>query len=153
MIHITRGVAGSGKSTWVEHLVNSAPKDAKIYVFSADAHHMVDGVYRFDPARAAEAHGKCLREYARLTLRYANATIIVDNTNTSPWELSPYVQLAIATGVPYEVRFFPCDLQTAIERNIHNVPHSVIMHMLNNLHMPVPAHWNIQVENTGLLWG
>lgn len=139
-VKILRGLPGSGKSTWAK---NNFLKP----IISADDFHMIDGVYKYDPTKAGEAHADCLRRFTRsLIVGDQDTTIIVDNTNTRTFELAPYVQLAIAWGADCEILYFPCTLEDAIKRNTHGVPDSTILAMQVALNTEVmPPFWKQRV--------
>lgn len=140
-VYIMRGLPGSGKSTWAKDNLPHA------VVCSADHFHTgSDGVYRFDPANAGNAHGECLKKFAILleTFRITGngPDVVVDNTNTTAAELAPYVALSAAYGVEYEIVFIPCDFATACYRNTHRVPRATIWHMMQNLNTErLPVWW------------
>lgn len=135
-----RGLPGSGKSTHV------AKMGVDAVVCSADHYHVVDGTYRFDPARAGEAHNACLRKYVETLILPQYLTVVVDNTNTSLMELSPYVRLAEALGVEYEIHYILCSVVTALQRNVHAVPATTILKMHKNLVTEeLPPWWRVRV--------
>lgn len=120
---ITRGGSGAGKSTWAK---NHHP-NARI--FSADNFFLVDGEYRFDPTKLGEAHGKCLRDYIDFCRGVSvgeyvgeNLTAIVDNTNTTLSEFSPYAEVAQAYGHEVQILTFIYDPVAAHTRNTHSTP-------------------------------
>lgn len=109
---ILQGQSGSGKST---HAAKAFP-DAM--VCSADDYFMVDGEYKFDPAKLGEAHKACLQSWL-LALGADLDVIVCDNTNTSLWEMSPYIQVAAAMGCEVEVVRCVASAETAAKRNTH----------------------------------
>ena len=142
-IYITRGLPGCGKSTWIGKI--RVPGDL---VCSADHIHIIDGVYRYDPAKTALGHQICLREYnaAVSGLVPFREYVFVDNTNTSIFEIAPYVQLAEAYQIPYEIIFFPCSLEVSSQRNTHKVPLGTILQMNKNLNTEsLPPWWKIRL--------
>lgn len=138
MIYIMRGLPGSGKSTWAR----------KYKTFSADEYHVINGVYQFDPKRAAYAHKECLRAYLMfLRVGISQQDVAVDNTNTTLVELAPYVRLAEVFCREYKIVYLTCDVETAIKRNVHNVPANTILQMNKNLITEiVPPYWNQDVN-------
>ena len=141
-----RGLPGCGKSTWIEE---ELPKDefggnGNAVVCSTNFYHTIDGVYQYDPKRAGWAHNQCLLKYLA-TLQEKLVTteyLVVDSTNTTLLELSPYVRLAEAFGVEYEIVCLPCDLEIAASAGIHSVPINTLLRMQQHLLTElVPAHW------------
>lgn len=116
-VHILSGVSGSGKS--------SLARSFRGTVVSADDFFMVDGEYRFDATKLSLAHGSCFRTFIRL-LDNRDATVIVDNTNTTAVEIAPYALGAAALGHSFRVLTLMCrtgkDLLLCAERNTHCVP-------------------------------
>lgn len=107
-LYVLIGAPGSGKSTWASGL--------GAVVCSADDHFIEDGQYRFDPRLLGDAHAACFRKAVEAC--GARATnIVIDNTNTTAVEISPYVALGQAYG--YEV--VPV-VFVARGQNIHGVP-------------------------------
>lgn len=140
MIMIMRGLPGSGKSTYIRENFPGAE------VCSADHFFMEDGEYRFDPAKIGEAHGGCLRKYMKVLEAHSESasaqTIVVDNTNTQAWEISPYIAIANAFGMEAEIVNFTVSVETAVERNIHGVPEHVIRAMNERLEKEsIPPFW------------
>jgi hypothetical protein len=104
------------------------------------------GVYRFDIEKIHEAHHKCLRLFlSEVVVTRTAARLIVDNTNVHPIAIAPYIAIAEAYGVEYEiVRMMPAGLTVGdmAARCIHNVPvdkiESMQYVMRNN---PLPNYW------------
>ncbi len=133
---IMRGLPGSGKS----YFANRLKLGGRAVVVSADDAHTVDGVYRFDPAKKAQAHDNCLRQaLEEMKGDYQGfhdtncALLIVDNTNIAVWEIAPYYRLAEVFDLQVEVVRLHCDFETACRQNVHEVPRSVIWAMYQML--------------------
>jgi tRNA uridine 5-carbamoylmethylation protein Kti12 len=136
---ILSGLPGSGKSTYARTLVDET--GGRWVVCSADLFFMVNGEYLFDPSKIGEAHQKCWQHfYDAMSLKIEN--IIVDNTNLTTWEISPYVLPAEAQGYTVEIKTMVCDWQTAAKRNIHGVPQKTIERMAETLvDRKLPPWW------------
>lgn len=118
-ILILRGLPGSGKNTFAE--------EHGYKVVDSDSFFMVDGEYRFDPSRLDESHAKCFHTYLKLLANDVRR-IAVCNTNITRAQYTPYVLAARAMGRGDDLAMLHtrCDIETAIDRNIHNVPPHVI---------------------------
>jgi len=110
---ILRGAPGSGKSYY-------AAKLGPYTVVSADDFFVDDfGEYSFDPKWLGRAHGACLRACVEAILRRED--IVVDNTNSKPQELIPYLALCAAFGYSCQVVRMVCDREVAWSRQTHCV--------------------------------
>ena len=70
---ITRGLPGSGKSTYRKQF-----EAGIVTVCSADDFHtLADGTYAFDPKKTSEAHGYCLRKFANTLIHGAGGILVV----------------------------------------------------------------------------
>ena len=133
---ILRGIPGSGKSTFAKKELPKAD-----LIASADDGMMVDGVYKFDPAKLPAAHGACLRSVVEalqegaaqrvlaktaategIILPAAEPVIVVDNTSTSIAEVAPYVAVGQAYGAEVVIMTLRIDPAIAGPRNTHGVP-------------------------------
>jgi len=88
---LLRGVSGAGKSTVAELFTDA-------HIISTDDFFMVDGKYQFDANSLVENHMKCTAQ-ADKAMNIAedndvNHTLIVHNTFTKQWEMTPYMILA-----------------------------------------------------------
>ena len=92
---LLRGVPGSGKSTTAKLLGAGGAGYAH---FEADMYFMVDGKYKFNPAKIRDAHKWCQDSVERaMLLNHTtgdNSIIIVSNTFTQEWEMEAYYALA-----------------------------------------------------------
>lgn len=145
--YILRGLPGSGKTTWTEELIIAKqPTEKSVGVFSADLFHIIEGVYKFDPARAPFAHAECLRTYIQAIREAEYDIFVVDNTNTRLYEIAPYVAVANAFGIEYEIVQFLCQPSTSLARNIHQVPAATILAMNTAiLTEHIPPFWKLSV--------
>jgi len=124
---ILRGLPGSFKST----LANSLKEDNAV-IFSTDNFYMVNGEYKFTPELIKDAH--TWNKLNALKAMFSSyPLVVIDNTNTTWWEVEEYVKMGLKYG--YEIEFlepnnperFNVDL--CFERNTHNVPKEVIQKM------------------------
>ena len=82
---VLRGLPGSGKST----LATSMVARHGFLHLEADQHFIVNGVYRFDPARLADAHALVARD--TLAALQAGGRVVVANTHVRLWEMAAVV--------------------------------------------------------------
>ena len=89
---LARGLPGSGKSTFAASaLSNFTHVEADQFMVSAS------GDYEFDKTRLSECHAKCLRACAAAL--EAGQNVVVANTFSMQWEMTPYRKLAATLGV------------------------------------------------------
>ena len=119
MVIILRGPSGAGKSTYAKQHYPHAS------VVSADHYFMVDGEYRFNPSKLSQAHAVCLRNFVD-NLQSGQDITIVDNTNCTVAEVTPYAALALAYGHTLKIVTFVGDWQIAARRNVHGVPDATV---------------------------
>jgi predicted kinase len=121
-LFLVRGISGAGKSTLTNQL--------DVVCFEADQFFMVDGVYKFDPGKLAEAHQTC-QDKTRESLRNS-VSVAVSNTFTQRWEMEPYIQMAKEFGARLTVvDLFDggCSNEVLASRNAHGTPIEVISKM------------------------
>lgn len=114
---LIRGLPGSGKSTLAKQRLQSGELH-----YEADTYHMIDGEYRYDISKAAEAHAWCLRMATEGI--QAGHNVVVSNTFTTMKEMQPYLDMAAKTGASLKV--IHCTDQFG---TIHGVPDEVIAKM------------------------
>lgn len=152
---ILRGVPGAGKTWWHK---TKFPGPGNVVCSANDYFTDPDGGYTFKPELLHTAHNHCLRKYVRaLHSPGMLERAIVDNTNISAIEMAPYIALAEAYDVPYEiVRVYPMNMtvEQLAERCIHDVPKAKIQRMLGDLQTNrLPRFWRLEnIYNGGELW-
>lgn len=135
-ITIMRGCSGAGKSTYIRmHFPNA-------FVCSADSFFMVDGHYQFEGAKLSEAHKACFMKFIEAVIDKVEH-IVVDNTNTQAWEMSPYILAGSSFGYEVEIITLIVDPKTAAKRNVHGVRlRDVERHSKNIEKSWIPPWWS-----------
>jgi predicted kinase len=124
---LLRGISGAGKSTYTsKHFPGAVVCSADQYFISPD------GNYKFDPEKLGSAHGSCKRKFKK-ALEANDPLIVVDNTNTTLWEMQPYIQLAAAHGYDVDVIRLEVSPELAASRNLHGVPPEAIKKMQDRM--------------------
>jgi len=140
------GVSGSGKSTYARKLWNELEPGTYCKVVSADDYFMVNGEYEFDSSKLSAAHSKCFRDYLA-ALQDDYSLVIVDNTNLTSEEISPYMLAASAFGYEAEVITLTGKMlsETVVmlsDRNLHGVsPNNVMYQHSKLLSRKLPPWW------------
>jgi len=125
---LLRGLPGSGKSTLAQRLA----AEHGFRHLEADQHFMVDGVYRFDPARVADAHAVVVRD--ALAALQAHERVVVANTHVRLWEMAAVI------GAAQLARQRLCIVEClGAWRNVHEVPDEAMRRMRERWE-PLPAH-------------
>ena len=140
VLYILRGCPGSGKSTLSRELKGETGR-----VFSTDDFFIrSDGEYAFDPKKVAGFH-KRNQERARDAISEGHSPVVIDNTNTTAWEMRPYVEMGLRHGYRVEFRepSTPWRYEAAqlSERNTHRVGIDTIRRMLKRFQK------NVSVES------
>lgn len=138
-IVILRGISGSGKTTFANKIKQKYGD--KVEIVSAD-HYMLndDGEYEFNVNLLSFCHNKCFQRYMYLaTNMRSDGILVVDNTNCTNCEVTPYTTFAKALGIQFQVLVFSprINVEEVHKRNVHNVPlYSIIRQekkLLNSL--------------------
>lgn len=152
------GLPGSGKSSYINR---EYPNKVNV-ICEADQYFMEGSKYVFDKSKIGLAHEFCFSKFMRATST-GRATVpdwsgceivdidnlVVANTNTQLHEISPYVAVTKYYGHPFEVIKLECSVETAMKRNIHNVPEATIRDMDYRLRrLNIPKYWNSKTINT-----
>jgi tRNA A37 threonylcarbamoyladenosine biosynthesis protein TsaE len=120
-LYLIRGVAGAGKSTFAQSLLQSRLVQR---VYEADDHFIINGEYRFDPTLLEDAHYQCQRN-TWLAL-YEGMSVAVSNTSCAEWEVGVYQNIAKET----EANFVSIIVENRNNtKNIHGCPDSKIEQM------------------------
>ena len=129
ILYIMRGCPGSGKTTLARELRGETGR-----VFSTDDFFVQsDGEYVFDPNKIAEYH-KRNQGKARKAISEGVSPVVIDNTNTTAWEMRPYVETGLRHG--YKIQFVEPDTSWRYDpdqlflKNSHGVPLESIKRML-----------------------
>ena len=152
MIVIMIGLPGSGKSFHAKRLIaehlsdtSSGPRQAAIVSaddFFLDRH----GVYRYDAGKIGDAQSACFESFLRhaSTFDSKRDLVVVDNTNMTNWERTPYFM--VGQALKHAVRFVQVrrDILTCISANTHGVPAEAILWKWKTSEPPLPW-WNVEV--------
>lgn len=121
------GPSGAGKTSFAKDILTANGRG--LLTVSADHWFMEAGEYLFNPTELGNAHAACMRAFVEGLQSPAYDVIIVDNTNTTREEISPYLLVAQAFGADVEVFVIGQDALTSeavqkqyAERNEHGVP-------------------------------
>jgi predicted kinase len=142
-IQVLRGISGSGKTTFARSQLDALPADKRGVICSADRYFIdKDGHYKFNYRKLDHAHAHCFAQYLT-ALQAREDLVIVDNTNTRLYEISPYMLAAkvyMLKGDLLEVVKFSCSVSIAAERNVHLVPRGSIENMKKRFEN-LPSFW------------
>lgn len=92
---IIRGASGSGKSTFAQLLSEAfKAQDLQVVLCEADKYfYSESGEYNFDLTKLQEAHEWC-QASALVAMSKGVEIVILSNTSTANWEISPYLKMA-----------------------------------------------------------
>lgn len=124
------GISGSGKSTRAKVLASQ--NQNSIICSADDFFYDSEGVYRFNPKLLGFNHKQC-QDLCKHSMEFGTELVIVDNTNLTKQEREPYKVLANEFGYVIKEEFVECDIETAVKRNLHNVPEHSIRRMAARL--------------------
>jgi len=171
---ILSGVSGSGKSTYIQKMIEKFRKQERGEVYepmlddfpnyneksfsivSAD-HFFTNsyGEYKFFPAGLSTAHASCFRHFIE-SLQNEIPFVFCDNTNCSANELAPYVLAAEAFGYQHEIvrlRGTVGDsLEKCFRRNLHKVSLQLIQSQMEKFIVSsryLPPWWKIRYVEMG----
>ena len=124
---LLRGVSGAGKSTVAGLFIDAT-------IISTDDFFMKDGEYQFDANSLVENHMKCTVK-AEQAMNAATSmidndevdvikhTLVIHNTFTKQWEMTPYLVLAERYGYTVHTIFVENRHES---ESIHNVPQAFV---------------------------
>jgi len=128
---LIRGVSGSGKSTLAEIFEGLGGEwidgnyEQRVFSTSADDYFTDDNTseYNFDASELTKAHAECQESVRQAMIEDIAACIVVHNTFTEEWEMTPYMKYAFEYG--YRVTTLIVENRHN-SKSIHNVPDEVI---------------------------
>jgi predicted kinase len=122
---LLRGVPGSGKSTLGEVILNCPQSTSNTVLSADDLFTDSSGNYNFDSSRIKEAHNLCQQKCAE-KMKLGLYKIVVANTFTQEWEMSPYYEMAER----YKYRVHSIIVENRHNSvNVHNVPEEKLIQM------------------------
>jgi len=148
---ILSGVSGIGKSLLSSHIWKRVIDAGLVAsLINADRFHEnpATGEYEFDIAKAGEAHNWSFRGALSAFGWHRGGceeipvdTVIVDNTNCTAAEMSPYILAATASGYEVKIIRVSGDFEAAFARNSHGVPRNVFDYMVAEFEKKSLAPW------------
>lgn len=140
-IIILRGLPGAGKSTWAQLFLDYAESQGMTAEHCSADHFFEDeeGNYNFNPRYIEDAHVSCYQSYT-YALDEEVDLIVVDNTNTQLWEVSPYRMEALNLGLKPVIVDVQAPVSVCQGRNIHGVPRDQVVKMFRRWE-DVPKFW------------
>jgi tRNA uridine 5-carbamoylmethylation protein Kti12 len=146
-----RAIPGSGKSTFAKQLIERLSTGGQsVEVFSADDYfyELGKGEYKFDFTHLPLAHGQCFRKFIEALQKGVDA-VIVDNTNLSAWEISPYQLGAEAFGYDFKIKEIKADPEEAYQRQSHGVPQPAFEAMQGRFEKEwIPPWWRKETHES-----
>ncbi len=142
------GLPGSGKTTLALDLIETYGTRTRndMVICSADDHFLdSEGKYNFNPAELGLAHAECFFKFVKSLQNPDIDVVILDNTNTSLIELSPYVLATHAfTPVDPKIFYIMTPPAMAFPRNTHGVPEIAFSYMWERIltsRVSYPPFW------------
>src|SRR5258707_7695188 len=100
---ITRGLPGSGKTTWASSWITERVPGARARINRDDLRHTLFGLY-WGLTPEQEATVACVERAAVETLLRASVSVVVDDTNLRPEDAFAWADLAASCGVSFNVQ-------------------------------------------------
>ena len=124
---LLRGLPGSGKSSLGDVILRN-PNSNTLDVLSADNFFIDErGNYNFDGSKLKQAHNDCQQKCAE-RMKLEISRIVVANTFTEEWEMSPYFEMAER----YKYRIHTIVVENRHNgKNVHGVPDEKLEQMKN----------------------
>jgi predicted kinase len=136
---IMRGLPGSGKST-------KARSHGGVIV-SADDFFMQGDEYVYDRSKIGEAHDESKRKFLE-AIKAGEPLVVVDNTNTQPWEYADYERWAGEHGYEVTIDEVKTDLtpEELAQRTVHGVPAEIIQKMKDRMEARASSWLDVKGE-------
>lgn len=147
-----RAIPGSGKSTFAKKLAEKYESEGKnVVILSADNYfyEIGGGEYKFDFRLLPKAHGACFRKFIESLRTHEHDVVIIDNTNLSSMELSPYQLGANAYDYDFVIKQVEADPSIAAARNVHGVPADRYAPMVARMKESLPPWWKTERYQSG----
>lgn len=134
---LIQGCSGSGKTTLAEKLkLEIETSGNTCSVLTTDDFFMVNNEYQFDGTLLSVAHQWNQGRVVRALMNKVNC-VIVPNTNTSLWEVSPYYRFSKQFFYDFNIiepeTSWKHDVEELTKRNVHGVPKEVIENQLKRM--------------------
>lgn len=138
-----RAIPGSGKSSLAKQILSKANAEGKTAIIcSADDffYGLGNGTYAFDRTKISDAHKYCFKKFMKAVADDIDL-IIIDNTNLSAWEISPYKTYAEVHDYNFSINEVVADQKEAFRRQQHGVPDFAHESMSNSFEKEVIPPW------------
>ena len=148
-VTILSGVPGSGKS----YLGKMYKREEDgVEIVSADAYFYNDRrEFNYNPSKIGLAHQACFRNFIAALQSSSHPHIIVDNTNLTAHEISPYYLAAESFGYSnIEIVRVVCPKMKAFLRQKHGVPFPKFLNMWKKFQeVNILPYWNVKEISNG----
>jgi predicted kinase len=144
---ILRGAPGSGKTTLAKQLVNGT---SSVICSADDFFTDEQGAYHFDSRLGNEAHADCYRS-AVDACQQATPLVVIDNTNITVRDISPYHALGTAYGYDVEIITLECPADLCASRTPHCVSQKkceFLVKLLDEESPKIPNFWKHSSRST-----